>query len=119
LDQSNKCATLEKYLNEAPAAVLGNRKLVAIDPNLSDLLYCVTKDGDRVIKLRYTENQRRKETKSKKYMKLIKHFKETTLIDGQNVIYWETQLSQYNHKSLRVESFQSYVNNSVKFLPDC
>ena len=55
----------QKYIDEIPNHTLRNKRLVAIDPNLSDLLYCVSKDDNQVFKLRYTQNQYRKETKSK------------------------------------------------------
>ena len=106
--------TQERYIDEVPIEVLQSRKLVAIDPNLSDLLYCVTKDQDQVVKLRYTQNQRRKETKSKKYMRLVEQFKHNTQIEGQTVTQWETQLSQYNHKSLIFDRFEIYVQQKNK-----
>ena len=124
LSQVNRAIVQEKYINEVPLDSLRNKILVGIDPNLSDLLYCVTKEHDRIIKLRYTQNQRRKETKSKKYLRLIEQFKLTTSIDGQTVAYWETHLShsplagatldnenQCSHKTLSFEQFQHYVKH--------
>ena len=99
----------EKYIDEVPRQVLEDKKLVGIDPNLSDLLYCVTKDQGSARKLRYTQNQRRKETKSKKYLKLIQEFKQNTLIEEITVVDWEAQLSQYNHKTLVFVQFQDYI----------
>jgi hypothetical protein len=109
LRQTSNNMIQEKYIDQVPIESLENKKLVGIDPNLSDLLYCVTKDQDQVIKLRYTQNQRRKETKSKKYLRLIAGFKDNTRIEGQTVTQWETQLSQYNHKTLDFDKFQQYV----------
>ena len=115
LRQPNKNLVREKYIDEAPIEALRHKTLVAIDPNLSDLLYCVTKDADQVIKLRYTQNQRRKETKSKEYLRSLEEFKASTIIEGQSVVEWETQFSLEldqdgcSHKSLRFEKFQKYV----------
>ena len=113
LRQVNHSIIQEKYIDELPSESLTNKVLVGIDPNLSDLLYCVTKDNDQVVKLRYTQNQRRKESKSKKYLKLIENFKANTLIDGKNVISWETQISIgdliLNHKTLKAENFKKYL----------
>ena len=41
-------------------------KLVAIDPNMGDLLYCVDSDQRDQTKFRYSQDMRRKETKFKK-----------------------------------------------------
>jgi transposase len=99
----------EKYIDDVGSDILQSKRLVAIDPNLSDLLYCVTKNDDQVIKLRYTQNQRRKETKSKKYLRIIEGFKQDTTIDSQTVLQWESELSQYNHKTLIFEQFRTYI----------
>ena len=107
--QTNSLSISEKYINEVPLEVLQGKKLVAIDPNLSDLLYCITETQNQTVKLRYTQNQRRKETKAKKYMRLIEHFKNNTLIEGKTIAQWEAQLSYHNHKTLVMEKFQNYV----------
>ena len=105
----------EAYIDEVPIEKLRDKRLVAIDPNLSDLLYCVSKDGDSIVKLRYTQNQRRKETKSKQYVRSLEEFKNTTVIEGQTVIQWETQFSQeiiqdgLSYKTLNLKKFQTYV----------
>jgi hypothetical protein len=105
----------EAYIDEVPIEKLQNKKLVAIDPNLSDLLYCVTKDVDSILKLRYTQNQRRKESKSKEYQRSVEEFKAVTIIEGQSVVEWETQFSVemevegYSYKTLRFDKFQRYI----------
>jgi len=117
LPQISHLGAPEEYIDEVPIEILQNKRLVAIDPNLSDLLYCVNKTPNQVVKLRYTQNQRRKETKIKKYLRLIEHFKGNTLIESQSVIYWETQLSQAlsaettSHKTLSFEKFQKYIQH--------
>jgi hypothetical protein len=115
LRQPKNLIVSEAYIDEAPIEKLRDKKLVAIDPNLSDLLYCVTKDQDRIVKLRYTQNQRRKETKSKEYQRSSEEYKASTIIEGQTIIQWETQFSQemnecrYSYKTLSFEKFQMYV----------
>jgi len=61
---------------------LKNMRVVCIDPNMSDLNYCgsYNKDG-KLETFRYTQNQRRLETRNKKYNKLIKINKETIITD--------------------------------------
>jgi hypothetical protein len=113
--RSKSLAVQEKYIDEVPIEILTNKRLVAIDPNLSDLLYCVSKEDDQIIKLRYTQNQRRKETKSKKYQRSLEEFRTTTVIEGQTIIQWEAQFSQemnhgeYSYKTLVFDRFQRYV----------
>lgn len=110
-----------KYIDEVPTEVLQRKKLVAIDPNLSDLLYCVTREADQIIKLRYTQDQRRKETKSKKYMRLIEHFKLQTVIEGRTVIQWEAELCKHSRKTVNFMHFQGYIKHknliNSKLLP--
>ena len=50
----------EKYIDELEDkeySILKNQNIVAIDPNLSDLIYCINDKGQ---KFRYTQDQRRK-----------------------------------------------------------
>ena len=116
LRQANN-PVLEAYIDEVPIEKLRDKKLVGIDPNLSDLLYCVSKDNDQILKLRYTQNQRRKQTKSKEYQRSLEQFKAATIIEGQTVIQWETQFSiQMNqdglsYKTLNFEKFQTYIQH--------
>ena len=58
----------EKYIDEIENYDnLKNKKIVAIDPNMSDLIYCVDGDTKNRNYFRYTQDQRRKATKQKKY----------------------------------------------------
>jgi hypothetical protein len=60
----------EIYIDEVEDhAPLRHKRVVAIDPNLSDLLYCVDSDAKEPkaqTKFRYTQDERRKETKTKR-----------------------------------------------------
>lgn len=62
---------------------------------MGDLLYCVDGDTKERNFFRYTQVQRRKEIKSKKYQKIIMEYKEDK-IKGKTVVEWETELSKYN-----------------------
>jgi hypothetical protein len=58
----------ERYIDEVDDYTpLRDKRVVAIDPNMSDLLYCVDGDTKDQTKFRYTQDTRRKETKAKKY----------------------------------------------------
>jgi len=52
----------------------------------SDLIYCGSKDNDGNLEtFRYTQNQRRLETRTKKYNKIIEEVNNTTFINGKNI----------------------------------
>jgi hypothetical protein len=57
---------------------------------------------------RYSQDQRRKECKLKKYNKLILEFKQE-VIDGQTVQDYETELSQFNKKTLDIDYYKLYI----------
>ena len=47
---------------------LRSKKIVCVDPGCCDLIYCGSKDeNDKLQTFRYTQNQRRLETRTKKY----------------------------------------------------
>lgn len=101
--------SIEKYIDDLTAdekESLRDKKTVAIDPNLSDLIYCI--DGSNTT-FRYTQNQRRKETKAKKYRDILQQNKRSTMIDGKSIVEWETELSHYNKKTLRFDDLRSYI----------
>ena len=84
---------------------LKNKNVVSIDLNKRDLMFC--NDGNKTF--RYTQNQRVKETKSKKFSKIKQKKSDETIIDGKSVKEWETTLSGFNHKTLNFDTFKSYV----------
>lgn len=107
---SNKIGIQEKYLEDLQSKELKklkNKKIVAIDPGKCDLIYCVDSDNKETNKFRYSQDQRRKETKNKKYQKIIlkeKQFK----INDKTIIEYETELSQFNRKTLDINKFKTY-----------
>jgi hypothetical protein len=112
----SKIPNKEQYIDELKKKdykELKNKKIVSIDPNLSDLLYCVDGDTKNRNFFRYTQNQRRKETKHKKYRDIILK-KKYEKIDGKTIIEWETELSKYNRKSLTIRGFKKYIKNKNK-----
>ena len=62
---------LEEYIDELKGySQLQNKKIVSIDPGKCDLIYCVDADNKEANKFRYSQDQRRKETKKKKFSKI-------------------------------------------------
>jgi hypothetical protein len=60
----------EKYisdLDDIEYEQLKDKKIIACDPNKSDLLYCIDSLKREQNQYRYTQDQIRKETKQKKY----------------------------------------------------
>lgn len=99
----------EEYIDELnDYTPLQGKNIVAIDPNLSDLLFCVNGTDKEANKFRYTQDQRRKETKVKKYRNLLLENKKR-VIEGKCIIEWETELSHYNSKTLNFERFKAYI----------
>ena len=99
----------EQYIDElSDYTNIKNKKIVAIDPNKSDLLYCVDNDNKDANEFRYTQDSRRKECKIKKYAKIILEFKKEK-IDGKTIIEYETELSKLNRKTLIVKDFKEYI----------
>ena len=103
----------EKYIDEITdeeREELVDLKLVAIDPNMGDLLYCVDSDQKTQTKFRYSQDMRRKETKFKKYRNLV-HAEKQEVIEGRSVVDWETDMSAYNKKTLNFEAFKTYIRH--------
>jgi hypothetical protein len=99
----------EQYIDElTDYTKVADKKLVAIDPNMSDLLYCVDgPDADKTI-YRYTQDTRRKDTYVKKhrdYLQTRKH----EVIDGKRIVEWEVELNVYNKKTTDFAAFETYV----------
>ena len=73
--QNKKCCQEENinYLEKTEITQeLKNMKVVCADPGLSDLLYFGSyNDKNELETFRYTQNQRRLETRNKKYNKII------------------------------------------------
>jgi hypothetical protein len=105
----NTSISKEQYIDELnDYTPLQNKKIVAIDPGKCDIIYCVDGCCKDATTFRYTQDSRRKETKSKKYNKLILDFKNEK-IDGKTIIEYETELSQYNKKSLDINKYKDYI----------
>lgn len=87
------------------------KKVVCVDPNYGSLIYCGAKDKDGSLDtFRYTQNQRRLETRQKKYNKIKKNISEKTIIcDNKTVKQLETVLSNHNSKTCNYNKFKLYA----------
>ena len=110
LPNAKKCASKELYIDElTDYSALQNKKIIGIDPGKEDLIYCVDDASKDANVFRYSQDQRRKETKMKKYNNIILGMK-TNKIQGKSVIDYETELSLYNRKTLCIDKFKTYIN---------
>jgi hypothetical protein len=109
---NKKCCQCENidYIEKAELTEeLKNMKVVCADPGKSDLIYCgLYNENDELKTFRYTQNQRRLETRNKKYNKIIYKVNKETLINGQSIKELETTLSILNSKSCNFEKFNLY-----------
>ena len=90
------------------------QRLVFIDPNRRDLLYCMAYNSTAAQKqtYRYTLNQRNKEMRLKKYRAIRDRAKTPTIIE------LETALSQYKHKTLDRGDFEDYLQHRANMERD-
>ena len=97
---------------------LKNMKVVCADPNYGDLIYCGSKDDNGNLQtFRYTQNQRRLETRLKKYNKIINKINKETKIKNQSIKEIETELSVLNSKTCNYEKFMYYCieKNNINY----
>ena len=99
----------ELYIDElTDYSTLQKKKIIGIDAGKCDLIYCVDGSNKDATTFRYSQDQRRKETKTKKYNNIILAMK-TNKINNKSIIEYETELSQYNKKTLNIENFKIYI----------
>ena len=109
LPSAKKGVSKELYIDELnDYSALRDKTIVGVDPGKEDLIYCVDDASKDANVFRYSQNQRRKETKMKKYNNIILGMK-TNKIQGKSVIEYETDLSLYNRKTLYMDKFKTYV----------
>ena len=95
----------------------GFEDFVCADPNKEDLIYCASKSKDKNGNLkvfRYTQNQRRVETRKKKYCKIIDKINKESLIEGKTIKEHEAILSSYSRKTNSFEEFKEYLIHKNK-----
>jgi len=127
-----KLESLDKYIeNVEITKEMKNKRIVTCDPNLSDIVYCVSKnikekvivdennklkviDDEEIITFRYTQNQRRLETRNKKYNKLQDSINKETKINKRTVKEIESELSNYNSKTTNYSNFIEYCKKKNK-----
>ena len=106
-NKKNGCK--ESYIGDLKDySKIKDKTLVAYDPGLSDLIYCVNGSTKEANTFRYSQDSRRKETKLKKYSKIILEYKKEK-IRGKTITEYETELSKFNKKTLKMTEFKKYL----------
>ena len=118
--QNKQCCQEENidYIEKANIDDIKHKKFVCADPNFSDLIYCGYKDeNDKLITFRYTQNQRRLETRMKKYSKIKDKLNNEIIINEKSVKELETTLSTLNSKTCNYDKFKTYCieKNKVNY----
>lgn len=105
------------------------KKLITFDCGYDDLFYCIGKTTpchtivedkkgniikeikqDENLTFRYTQNQRRVETRKKKYNKLIDSINKETLLDDKTIKEYEAELSEFSSRSVDYEKYIGYCS---------
>ena len=114
LPMMKKKGNREMYIDEVTDTTnLQTKKIVGIDAGKCDLIYCVDDASIEANVFRYSQDQRRKETKMKKYTNIrlgLKH----KVLEGKTIIEYETELSNYNRKTLHIDKFKEYLQAKNK-----
>jgi len=116
----------DKYIEDIKITNdIKNKRIVCLDPNLQDIFYAVSKEikpkiiiddnnklrlenEEEIITFRYTQNQRRLETRNKKYNKLQDKINKEKKINNKTVKEIETELSKFNSKTCNFNNFIEY-----------
>ena len=112
-------STLE-YLKQAHK----ENRIVVGDPGMrspltllgkSNPLYCnLGKIRKNLTMYNYTNRRRLNETKRIKYLKLIDNKKKQTILNSKSIKNYESELCEYNSKTLDVDNFNIYANLKIK-----
>ena len=118
----------EKYVDELTdedKSKYNNYTKVSIDPGKNNLIFA-TNGNTQIIKkengrlkhktttFKYTQDQRRKETKAKKYLKIIDNDKKSIKINNLTVKKYEEKLSKFDSKSCKYENAKKYIKKKNK-----
>ena len=122
LPMIKKKVAKELYIDELTEySALQNKKIIGIDAGKCDLIYCVDGSTKDATIFRYSQAQRRKETKTKKYNNIIIAMKTNKITHqgtSKSIIEYETELSHYNKKTLDITKFKEYIQkkNSINHI---
>ncbi len=121
-----KLESMDKYIEDVKITnEIKKKRIVTLDPNNQDIFYAVSKDikekiivdkddklkviqDEEIITFRYSQDQRRLETRNKKYNKLQDKINKDTKINSKTIKEIETEMSKYNSKTVNFFKFIEY-----------
>lgn len=95
--------------------VLKDKNIVCIDPNKGDLIYSGTYKDNKFVSFRYTNNQRRKEKKTKKYNNIRKKISKEKKIIVDNK---EEQLSEFENEKTKYKKQNVDKKQTIKYIEE-
>ena len=120
-----ECPYINK-ISDTEKEQLKTYNVVGIDPGKQDLLYCTNgkidivkrnngKSKHKITTFRYSQNQRRFETKSKKYKKIREQLKKNTLIADRNILTIINKQFSYNKyiNKISIKQLESLLCNTL------
>ena len=97
---------------------LNNKKIVCIDPNKGDLIYSGSYINGKFVSFRYTNNQRRKEKKTKKYAIIRNNISTNKKITIDNNLVsikkFETEKTKYKVKEMNIDKIKTNIEEMEK-----
>ena len=98
--------------------ILKNKNIVCIDPNKGDLIYAGKYIDNKFVAFRYTNNQRRKEKKTKKYNKIRKDIANGEIIrinnENKNIPEIETLKTKYKKTEINKNKLIKDIEEMAK-----
>jgi len=136
-EYDTKMNNLDKYIEDVEITdEMKKKRIVCLDPGTSDIFYAVSKDiidkkvtekkktkiikEEKIITFRYTQNQRRLETRNKKYNLIQDKLNKETKINDKSIKEIETKLSLNSSKSANIKDYLEYckkknITNRILF----
>ena len=94
-------------INEQEKLELIGKKLIAIDPNMGDLIYCIdTDDKKNHSTFRYTNIQRKYELKYRRYSFIRNKVERDFKFNDQSLKLLQLNMSNYNSKTVDFDKFK-------------
>lgn len=103
----------EKYFEDLKSyGEFKDKKIVGIDPNKGNLVYCF--DGEKT--LRYTQDERRKHCKVKRYRAIRKEKEDAYVCPDNRTIRGDLKdMMKYNSRSCDPDEFETYLRHKNDF----
>lgn len=89
-----------------------NKKIICIDPGHDDIIYSVS-NLENITKYKYSQPQRKVETKTKKYKKILETKKKEHIIEDKNICEIEETIKT-DSKTISFSTFKKYIKEKYE-----